>query len=231
MIKSFTIYREYYDLITLLNEEEQKNILLGITKYMFEDVEPELNEREMKVFNNLKRPLEKSKQNSKRVTNQKPNENQMGNQIDNQMGNQLKTHQDVYVYVNDNVINNLEKVGYGEEKPLIASEGSSLLETTKEIISYLNEVTKSKFKYSSKATQSKINARLNEGYILDDFIAVIDKKWVEWKNTDFEKYMCPETLFGTKFEKYLNQKTKSKSKNDEQWELLKGMANGTITIN
>lgn len=231
MIKSFTIYREYYDLITLLNEEEQKNILLGITKYMFEDVDPELNEREMKVFNNLKRPLEKSKQNSKRVTNQKPNENQMGNQIDNQMGNQLKTHQDVYVYVNDNVINNLEKEGYGEEKHLIASEGSSLLETTKEIISYLNEVTKSKFKYSSKATQSKINARLNEGYILDDFIAVIDKKWVEWKNTDFEKYMCPETLFGTKFEKYLNQKTKSKSKNDEQWELLKGMANGTITIN
>ena len=52
MIKSFTIYREYYDLITLLNEEEQKNILLGITKYMFEDIEPELNEREMKVFNN-----------------------------------------------------------------------------------------------------------------------------------------------------------------------------------
>ena len=196
MIKSFTIYREYYDLITLLNEEEQKNILLGITKYMFEDVEPELNEREMKVFNNLKRPLEKSKQNSKRVTNQKPNENQMGNQIDNQMGNQTKTHQDVYVYVNDNVINNLEKEGYGEKKPLIASEGSSLLETTKEIISYLNEVTKSKFKYSSKATQSKINARLNEGYILDDFIAVIDKKWVEWQNTDFEKYMCPETLFG-----------------------------------
>lgn len=231
MIKSFTIYREYYDLITLLNEEEQKNILLGITKYMFEDVDPELNEREMKVFNNLKRPLEKSKQNSKRVTNQKPNENQTGNQIDNQMGNQLKTHQDVYVYVNDNVINDLEKEGYGEKKPLIASEGSSLLETTKEIISYLNEVTKSKFKYSSKATQSKINARLNEGYILDDFIAVIDKKWVEWKNTDFEKYMCPETLFGTKFEKYLNQKTKSKSKNDEQWELLKGMANGTITIN
>jgi len=231
MIKSFTVYREYYDLITLLNEEEQKNILLGITKYMFEDVVPELNEREMKVFNNLKRPLEKSKQNSKRVTNQKPNENQMGNQIDNQMGNQLKTHQDVYVYVNDNVINNLEKEGYGEKKPLIASEGSSLLETTKEIISYLNEVTKSKFKYSSKATQSKINARLNEGYILDDFIAVIDKKWVEWQNTDFEKYMCPETLFGTKFEKYLNQKTKSKSKNDEQWELLKGMANGTITIN
>lgn len=231
MIKSFTVYREYYDLITLLNEEEQKNILLGITKYMFEDVVPELNEREMKVFNNLKRPLEKSKQNSKRVTNQKPNENQTSNQMSSQTGNQLKTHQDVYVYVNDNVINNLEKEGYGEEKPLIASEGSSLLETTKEIISYLNEVTKSKFKYSSKATQSKINARLNEGYILDDFIAVIDKKWVEWRNTDFEKYMCPETLFGTKFEKYLNQKTKSKSKNDEQWELLKGMANGTITIN
>lgn len=78
-------------------------------------------------------------------------------------------------------------------------------ETFKKVIAHLNEVTGSSFKYTTKSTQQKINARLNEGYKLDDFIVVIDKKWMEWKETEFEKYMCPETLFGTKFEKYLNQ--------------------------
>ena len=84
------------------------------------------------------------------------------------------------------------------------------LELIKNIISYLNEKTNSKFKYTTKATQQKINARLNEGYHLDDFIDVIDKKYDEWLGTEFEKYLCPETLFGTKFEKYLNQKVVSK---------------------
>lgn len=84
------------------------------------------------------------------------------------------------------------------------------IENIKEIINYLNKKIGSNYKYTTKATQTKIKARLNEGYKLDDFIAVIDKKVSEWKNTEFEQYLCPETLFGTKFEKYLNQKVVSK---------------------
>ncbi|WP_288910991.1 conserved phage C-terminal domain-containing protein [uncultured Thomasclavelia sp.] len=87
------------------------------------------------------------------------------------------------------------------------------------IIDYLNNKTNSKFKYTTKATQQKINARLNEGYVLDDFIVVIDKKYKEWVGSEFEKFLCPETLFGTKFEKYLNQKEiikKEKSKVKEE---------------
>lgn len=86
------------------------------------------------------------------------------------------------------------------------------LNDIKEIVDYLNIKTNSKYKYSSKITQAKINARLNEGYKLDDFIDVIDKKYDEWVGTEFEKYLCPETLFGTKFEKYLNQKEIKKEK-------------------
>lgn len=109
---------------------------------------------------------------------------------------------------------------------------SNKLELIKNIISYLNEKTNSKFKYTTKATQQKINARLNEGYHLDDFIDVIDKKYEEWLGTEFEKYLCPETLFGTKFEKYLNQKVASKKpqKKDKTMEILEGVYNGTIKI-
>ena len=42
---------------------------------------------------------------------------------------------------------------------------------------------------------------------------MIDKKCVEWMNTDMQKYLRPETLFGTKFESYLNQDVKPTSKN------------------
>ena len=58
----------------------------------------------------------------------------------------------------------------------------------------------------SKNTTKHIKARINDGYTLEDFKTVIDKKCSEWLNTDMEKYLCPDTLFGSKFEKYLNQK-------------------------
>ena len=76
----------------------------------------------------------------------------------------------------------------------------------KEIINYLNSATSSNYRYQSKATQRLIKARLNDGFTVDDFKAVIDKKTKEWKGTEMEKYIRPETLFGTKFESYLNQK-------------------------
>lgn len=85
-----------------------------------------------------------------------------------------------------------------------------------QIIDYLNNKLKSKYKSNTKMTVEKINARLNEGYNLDDFIAVIDKKYNDWINTEFEKYLCPETLFGTKFEKYLNQRCQNQ-KNKPEW--------------
>ena len=47
---------------------------------------------------------------------------------------------------------------------------------------------------------------------IDDFKTVIDKKADDWIGTDMEKYLRPETLFGTKFESYLNQPEKKKQK-------------------
>ena len=75
-----------------------------------------------------------------------------------------------------------------------------------EAVEYLNLKAGTKYKSSSKNTTKHIKARINDGYTLEDFKTVIDKKCSEWLNTDMEKYLCPETLFGPKFEKYLNQK-------------------------
>ena len=75
-----------------------------------------------------------------------------------------------------------------------------------EVVDYLNQKAGTKYKSNSKNTTKHIKARINDGYTLEDFKTVIDKKCSEWLNTDMEKYLCPDTLFGSKFEKYLNQK-------------------------
>lgn len=76
-----------------------------------------------------------------------------------------------------------------------------------EIVKYLNEKAGTKYKASSKKTQNLIKARFNEGFTLDDFKTVIDKKTAEWlTDQKMNQYLRPETLFGTKFESYLNQK-------------------------
>ena len=82
----------------------------------------------------------------------------------------------------------------------------------KEIIDYLNEIAGTKYKPTAKATQRYIKARFNDGFELDDFKAVIKTKSDEWKNdVGMVKYLRPETLFGTKFEGYLNQKRPQQS--------------------
>lgn len=89
-------------------------------------------------------------------------------------------------------------------------------EEYEKIISYLNEKAGTSYRPSATSNQKHINARLNEGYNIDDFIKVIDVKCFEWKGTDMEKYLRPETLFGNKFESYLNQKISQRS--EEEYE-------------
>ena len=73
-----------------------------------------------------------------------------------------------------------------------------------EIIGYLNEKTDSRYSAKAQATRKLIHARFAEGRTLDDFKAVIDLKVAEWKNDPVMcKYLRPETLFCTKFERYL----------------------------
>ena len=76
------------------------------------------------------------------------------------------------------------------------------------VIDYLNSKANTKFRASTKNTQSYINARVREGYKLEDFIIVIDIKCDDWLGTDWERYLRPATLFGTKFENYLNEANK-----------------------
>ncbi|AEJ31462.1 DNA replication protein, putative [Leuconostoc sp. C2] len=76
----------------------------------------------------------------------------------------------------------------------------------KEIIDYLNEKANTKYRSSGSKTKTLIKVRVNDGFDLDDFKKVIDTKASQWLNDPkMKKFLRPETLFGTKFEGYLNE--------------------------
>jgi uncharacterized phage protein (TIGR02220 family) len=102
--------------------------------------------------------------------------------------------------------------------PEITTENTSKKEISiVEILDYLNHKTHSNYKPTTKKTKTVIKARMIEGFTLEDFKKVIDLKTAEWLNDPhWSRFLRPETLFGTKFESYLNQKGFKKKKITEE---------------
>ena len=119
-----------------------------------------------------------------------------------------------------------EEIGMTQAIPESTTESSSKNTTEKkippfsEIITYLNQKTKSSYKPRTRKTKELITARWNEGFRLEDFKKVIDLKTEEWLEDPFwSKYLRPETLFGPKFESYCNQKGAKKTYSEGDFDL------------
>lgn len=84
------------------------------------------------------------------------------------------------------------------------------------VVEHLNTVTGKAYKFNSAKTVSCILARVNEGFNdIEDYKKVIDSKYKQWNGTKDEIYIRPETLFGTKFEGYLQ--TAPKEQSNSNW--------------
>ena len=92
-------------------------------------------------------------------------------------------------------------------KKTVKKEKTDFSSLAKEVLDYLNAKAGTKYK-GKPADLLKIKARMSppENFGIEDFKKVIDNKVSEWKGTDMEKYLRPETLFSPKFESYLQQK-------------------------
>lgn len=75
-----------------------------------------------------------------------------------------------------------------------------------EVVEFLNQQTGAHYRANTPKTRRLIETRIKEGFGLDDFKVVIAKKAKQWlHDPKMSKYLRPETLFGTKFEGYLNE--------------------------
>jgi uncharacterized phage protein (TIGR02220 family) len=97
-----------------------------------------------------------------------------------------------------------------KSKPRKPKPTSLNAEMYENVISYLNEKAGKHYKSTTKSYQKLIDGLFKSEYNLENIYYVIDNKCTEWIGTDFEKFLRPETLFGNKFETYLNQEQKSK---------------------
>ena len=121
----------------------------------------------------------------------------------------------------------IEELGYqkeakGYQKATNSNDNDKDNNIYSRVIDHLNEKASKNFKGTTKKTKSCIDARIREGFTEADFLKVIDIKTKEWKdNPDMSKYLRPETLFGTKFEGYLQQET-VKEQPEQQFKSLYG---------
>lgn len=121
----------------------------------------------------------------------------------------------------DTGVTNLGSHATDKDKEEDKEKDNNIYVPYKEIITYLNEKTGKKLRWDVKSNQKEIKARFNEGYTLDDFKTVIDKKYHEWGRkptkeelqrgvNDMRIYLRPKTLFGSNFDVYLNQEQTEK---------------------
>lgn len=83
-------------------------------------------------------------------------------------------------------------------------------------IEYLNNKVSSNYKSYTKETVRIITSLIKSGYTEEQFKKVIDIKSDKWLNTEWQSYLRPSTLFGPKFESYLNEKQSVKTYQFEQ---------------
>lgn len=90
----------------------------------------------------------------------------------------------------------------------------------REIIEHLNQKTGKDFKHTAASNKKLIKARWNEGYKMEDFTKAIDTKVADWINDPkMNQYLRPTTLFGSKFDSYINQRTKKAEEAANEFEI------------
>jgi uncharacterized phage protein (TIGR02220 family) len=140
----------------------------------------------MEVEANKRRAYIESRSNNRKGNKNEDMKEHMKKDMNEDMSNHMTKHME-----NENINENKNKD----------------INVIKDIITYLNNKLNTRYKYTTKDIQLHIRARLNEGFVYEDFVEVIDKKYNVWFGTDMAMYLRPKTLFGTNFQSYLNEKT------------------------
>ena len=232
MRDSVVFYRSFYEAVKNLPPEEFKESMQAILNYSFDGKPPDTQGSIAHTVFTLVKPQIDA--NNQRYENgkkggKKPNPNQDGTKPEpnrNQTVTETKPNPNqtvtkpepnvnvnVNVNVNDKDKNNMSGSEDGTPThPEDKSADGAFLDKSGEVVDYLNQAAGTAFRKTSKDTKKHIRARFNDGYTLDDFKTVIDRRVEEWKGTEWEKFLRPSTLLGSKFESYLNQKEEPKGK-------------------
>ena len=215
MRDSFVLYTSYADQIDLLNNDQRGVLLTAIYSYVMENDLPDMDGMTRMAFSFIKTQLDKDFEKYDEVCRKRSEAGKSGGRPKangfsekqtkakkangfSEKQTKAKKPDNEYEYEDEyeNDIKDNMSSGTSADRPVYPY---------RDIIDYLNKKTGKAYRCNSSDTQKHIRARCAEGYKLEDFCKVVDNKTAEWKGTDMEQYLRPATLFGTKFEAYLNQ--------------------------
>ena len=218
MKNSFVLYTDYLQQIELLNNEQRGVLLTAVMKYASGLEMPEMDGITMMAFSFIKSNMDKDNEKYERTVKARQEAGKSGGRpkANDFSEKQTKAKKANGFFEkqnnpdndneNDNVNDNVNDLSVGCKQPMCGKAPRNEAEYPyKAICDRLNTLSGTAFKDKSKDTRKHIKARFEEGFTLEDFYTVIDKKVAEWRGTDMEKYLRPSTLFGSKFESYLNQ--------------------------
>lgn len=230
---SFVLYTSYMKHIEMLSREQRGDLFTAIMLYASDETISEMDGMTKMAFSFIKDQLDRDKEKYKAIVEKRREAGSKGGRpkandsvsktkkangfCENQSKAKKPDNEYEYVYEYDNELNNNIVEQSTTEYPYKDSATSEY--PYKEVIDYLNMKTGKGFKDKSKDTIRHMKARFKEGYTLDDFKKVIDIKVLEWGTKpekagekDMRSYLRPSTLFGTKFESYLNQEVSASGK-------------------
>lgn len=214
MKNGFILYYDYEEHFELLSDEELGMLIRAIYKYEKTGEVPELVGLSKMAFSFIKSNLDTLRDKyEKQVEKNKENGAKGGRP---KKANKSKVKQNkpkVTDGFSDKPKKNLIDKDINTEMDKGDKSSSNGTCIYKQVIDYLNLKAGTNFKTSNKIARDKIKARLNEGYKLQDFIVVVDKKYEDWINDSNCKYLRPSTLFGNRFDEYLNQKATKQESN------------------
>lgn len=189
MANTFTCFEEFADAMEDLTPEERHQIEIAICEYGFFGIETELPRLLKPVFKMMKKDIDYSV--SKRSNGGKGGRPKKEKTTDIETEKPVVSENTKPNTIQDNTVQNSTK---DIDSPVIA-----------EIVDYLNEKANTSYRSSSKNTKAHIRARLKEGFTVQDFKTVVDGRIKAWaKDPRMCEYIRPDTLFGSKFESYLN---------------------------
>lgn len=208
MKNSFVLYTDYLEQIKLLDMEQRGILITNIFLYQIGEQIEEMDGMTMMAFAFIKSQIDRDNDKYEETIKKRKEAGAIGGKQKVANLASAKSAKQKVANLADNVNDNVN-VNVNVNKDILSCNTTEY--PYKDVIDYLNLVAGTKFKDKSKDSRKHIKARFDEGFTLDDFKKVIDIKVSEWKNDpEMSGFIRPMTLFGTKFESYLNQTPKKR---------------------
>jgi len=201
---NFLVNLDDYQAVRNFSNEDAGKLFHTICRYSLGEEIGDLEDKIQVAFNFFKNRLDKNRKNWEKTRNERIKSGTLGGLAKQANANFAKQNKQTVanVAVSDNV-NVCDSVSVNDNKKK-ASPSDEIMTILKD----LNNRIKSKKGFSplAQCNQNLIKARMSEGFTVENFITVNEKKVKQWlHDPEMSKYLRPATLYGNKFDGYLNE--------------------------